>query len=151
MSSAPLPTTLTLLSQLPDHASGSKLRFLGRVTSYSPRKGILELQHSYISASSYTVLALVDIDLLLENMEREDMEVGAWVNVIGYRGNGLTGQDVDMGRGKKRIQSAEVGNDGRVVRVAVKAVMLWNAGAVDVAQYEKAVEQRLELGRGIKR
>ena len=84
MSSAPLPTQLTLLSKLPDNDMGSKVRFLGCVTSYQSAKGLLEIVHESRSQSLVVVRAKVDVNLILENVTRETLEVGAWVNVVGY-------------------------------------------------------------------
>ena len=163
MSSAPLPiTTLTLLSHLPTHTQGSKLRFLGCVTSFDSRTGILELHHHHHRypsppLASTTILASVDVNLLLETIKRQDLEVGAWVNVIGYLGDvsvkegggGRRRWRRRMGKSKVRVEDdGESDEEGReVVEVQVQAMMLWNAGGIKLAEYEKAVEDRVKRGK----
>ena len=149
MSSAPLPSTLTLLSQLPQHAPGSKLRFLGCVTSYNSRAGILELQHSYPPLLSTVVNAMVYLNLLLENIKREDMEIGAWVNVVGYLGDVAMDAE-ENNRRRKRARDEEFSKGRRTLRVEVQAVLLWNAGGVKLTDYEKVVEERTRTPRKIK-
>ena len=83
----------------------------------------------------------MNVDLILEGLKREDIEVGAWVNVIGYV------EDV-VGQGKsdrKQNEREEEGKMGKDIRVNVKAVMLWSAGGVRIEQYEKTLEERLQV------
>ena len=83
------------------------------------------------------VTACVDVNLVLENLKREDMQVGAWLNVVGYVEG--VGKTESQGRSKDGVM-----NGGQeVMRVKVKAVMLWSAGALDLGKYERALEGRL--------
>lgn len=81
----------------------------------------LRLKHNYPTARS-TAVANVDIVHVLERIKCNDMEVGTWINVIGYverrKGNG----------------------------VFIQAVAVWSAGNVDLGAYEKAVEARKVAG-----
>ena len=144
MSNGPLPTTITFLTHLPTHPQGTKVRFLGCVTKYDLPTGVLELQHAYPSAFDVTVIALVDVNLLLENLKREDIVVGAWVNIAGYveetmnKREKVKAMDGNMGRG--RIP--------RVDLVKVQAIMLWSAGSIKIGEYERALTERLELAVG---
>ncbi|KAL2053764.1 hypothetical protein ABVK25_006069 [Lepraria finkii] len=149
MSNGPLPTTLTFLSALPTHPPGTKIRFLGCVTNYTLHKGILELQHAYPPPPSHkSILALVDVNLLLETLRREDTQVGAWVNVVGY----LEGIVKEGKRGKMRETERDVeaqqGDAAPVVYVRVQAIMLWAAGGVKIGEYEKALGERFKDLRG---
>lgn len=141
MSNGPPPTTITFLTHLPTHPQGTKIRFLGCVTKYDLSTGVLELQHAYPSAFDKTVIALVDVNLLLENLKREDIVVGAWVNIVGYveeamkKREKVRGLDGNMGLG--RID--------RVDLVKVQAIMLWSAGSIKIGEYESALSERLEL------
>lgn len=123
MSSAPLPSKLTLLSSLPSHDAGTKVRFLGCVTSYATASGLLTLQHQF--PKSPEVQALVDVRLLLEKLTAEQTSVGEWVNVIGYI-NSPPSSSVNMSTKRKRGLSA----------VHVQALMLWSAGSLDIGRYE---------------
>ena len=130
MNNGPLPTTLTFLSALPTHPTGIKVRFLGCVTHYRGQTATLELQHAYSPPSTpqktgATTIALVDVNLLLENLKREDMIVGAWVNVLGYV-EGIVKEGIK--RGKTKAKGPEEGGSDGVVYVGVQAVMLWSAG-----------------------
>ena len=140
MSNGPLPTTLIFLSDLPTIPTGSKVRFLGCVTHNPLSSTTLSLQHAHGTSKDGNVTALVNVDLLLEGLKREDTEVGAWVNIIGYV------EDV-VGQGNKdsNPNGREEGGD---VRVNVKAVMLWNAGGVRIEQYEKVLQERLQVSSG---
>ena len=136
MSNGPLPTHLVFLSDLPTVATGTKVRFLGCVTEYIVSTGILTLQHAYPLSHTATVTALVQMQLVLENIKREDMAVGAWVNVMGYV-EGVVGKT-------SRTEDKAIGPGGReTVNIGVKAVMLWNAGGVKIGEYERALANRL--------
>ena len=146
MSNGPLPPTLTFLSALPTHPPGTKIRFLGCVTNYTLHKGILELQHAYPPPPSHkSIFALVDVNLLLETLKREDTQVGAWVNIVGYvEGIVKEGKRGEM-REKERDVEAEQWDGAPVVYVRVQAIMLWSAGGVKIAEYEKALRERLKV------
>lgn len=124
MSSAPLPSKLTLLSSLPSHDAGTKVRFLGCVTSYATASGLLTLQHQF--PKSTEVQALVDVRLLLEKLTAEQTSVGEWVNVIGYISLPPPSSSANMSTKRKRGLSA----------VHVQALMLWSAGSLDIGRYE---------------
>ena len=134
MSNGPLPTTITFLTHLPTHPQGTKVRFLGCVTKYDLSTGVLELQHAYPSAFDITVIALVDVNLLLEILRREDIVVGAWVNIVGYV------EETVNKREKVRGQ----GGIPRVYLVKVQAIMLWSAGSINIGEYESSLTERLE-------
>ncbi|KAK5987194.1 Kinesin-like protein [Cladobotryum mycophilum] len=82
MSWGPLPSQLCLLSSLKDRPVGDKVRFLGCVTSYSTQQACLSLGHMYPSGTNES--ATVNIQLILETIQPECTQFGAWVNVVGY-------------------------------------------------------------------
>lgn len=89
----------------------------------------------------------MDVNLLLESLKREDTQVGAWVNVVGST-EGVANEAPGEGKVRKGSTTngeGELGN--RTVRVRVKAVMLWSAGAVRLGEYEEIVHARKELGK----
>lgn len=141
MSNGPPPTTITFLTYLPTHLQGTKVRFLGCVTKYDLSTGVLELQHAYPTTFDTTVTALVDLNLLLENLKREDIVVGAWVNIIGYV------EEIMNKRAKVRGLEGNMGQGviPRVNLVKVQAIMLWSAGSIKIGEYERALTERLEL------
>ena len=141
MSNGPLPTTIIFLTHLPTHPQGTKVRFLGCVTKYDLSTGVLELQHAYPTTFDTTVVALVDVNLLLENLKREDIVVGAWVNIVGYI------EEIMNKKEKVRVLDGNMGQ-GRIPRVdlvKVQAILLWSAGSVKIGEYERALAERLEL------
>jgi hypothetical protein len=77
----------------------------------------LRLKHDY-PATNPPVITNLDIEHVLERVKRHEVEVGTWLNVIGH-----------VERRKER-------------GVFVQAVAVWDAGNVDLAVYEQAVEQR---------
>jgi hypothetical protein len=79
----------------------------------------LRLKHNYPVSKSPVVVNL-DIEHVLERIKRIEMDVGAWINVIGY---------VERRKDKG---------------VFVQAVAIWDAGNVDLGAYEKAVKNRKE-------
>ena len=140
MSNGPLPATITFLAHLPSHPQGNKVRFLGCVTKYDIKTGVLELQHTYPPAYDINVIAVVDVNLLLENLKREDIVVGAWVNIVGYV------EEVITKREKAKGSNGNLGQGGisGVNLVKVQAIMLWSAGGIKIGEYERALTERLE-------
>ncbi|KAG8529421.1 uncharacterized protein KY384_006058 [Bacidia gigantensis] len=145
MSTAPPATTLTFLSNLPNLEIGRKIRFIGCVTAYKTESGVLRLQHSYPSSQSRTIVALVDVNLVLENSKREDLEIGSWVNVIGYVEKTTKEKEAahNTSDERERKLNSDPNRNRMIDEISVQAVMLWNAGALKITEYEKALEQRL--------
>lgn len=81
----------------------------------------LKLKHNYPAASAVEV-ANVDVVHVLERMKSSDLEVGSWINVIGYV--------------ERRRESG----------VFVQAVTIWSAGNINLSAYEKAVAVRKAAG-----
>ncbi|KAL8775096.1 MAG: hypothetical protein Q9209_000575 [Squamulea sp. 1 TL-2023] len=141
MSSGPLPTRLIFLSDLPTCSRDEKVRFLGCVSNYNVSTATLSLQHVYPASSPNAhVTAAVDVNIVLESLKHTDMQVGEWVNVMGYV-QGIEGQKAER-RGVKYGLGKGVSGD-KVVKV--QAVMLWSAGGVKVWEYEKALEMRKQV------
>ena len=115
----------------------------------------MELQHAYPPPPHTPTVALVDVNVVLESLKREDMQVGAWVNVMGYAGEvlreGKRGRG--QGNGQRKTLLAKKKEDGvpegpRAVRVRVQAIMLWSAGAIKVGEYEGTLEERSKMEKG---
>lgn len=80
----------------------------------------LRLKHHY-PASADSVIANVDIEHVLERAKHQDVDVGTWLNVIGY-----------VERRKEK-------------GVFVQAVAMWDAGNIDLDAYARAVGKRKEV------
>jgi hypothetical protein len=87
------------------------------VDQYVVQAATLRLKHN-CPTSSPPVVANVNVEHVLERVKRHELDVGTWINVIGY---------VE--------QRKEKG-------VFVQAVAVWDAGDVDLEAYERAVECR---------
>ncbi|KAH7412334.1 CST complex subunit Ten1 [Phaeosphaeria sp. MPI-PUGE-AT-0046c] len=118
--SGPVPSNLVLLSDLGQCEPGMKVRFLGCVDDYVVHTATVRLKHAH-PTSSPSVVANVNVDHVLETLKYRTLDVGTWLNVIGY---------VDRRKEKG---------------VFVQAVTVWDAGDVDVEGYERAVEKRKEV------
>ncbi|KAH6854352.1 CST complex subunit Ten1 [Chaetomium sp. MPI-CAGE-AT-0009] len=126
LSYGPRPSHLCLLSSLPGRETGDKVRFLGCVTSYSPASGVLTLEHR-LPEESHSVLALVDVTLVLESIGSEQTRVGEWVNVIGYITDAVPlALNRELSRGSPAVHT--------------QAVLLWSAGPFDIRKYEASVK-----------
>ncbi|KAI5927464.1 CST complex subunit Ten1 [Camillea tinctor] len=131
MSNGPLPSLRCLLSGLPNRQVGDKVRFIGCVTAYTTNSAHLSLEHDCPKGS--TVSAVVDVNLLLQNLRKEQTDIGQWVHVIGYitsikhppRTPGKTTASNVRGRGATCI--------------GVQAIVLWTAEDLDIATYEQAL------------
>jgi cellulase/cellobiase CelA1 len=91
------------------------------VDEYVVTTATLRLKHDYPHSDSPRI-ANVNIEHVLEAVQRSAVDVGSWINVIGY-----------VERQKQQ-------------GVFVQAVAVWDAGNLDLDAYEKAVEKRKETG-----
>jgi hypothetical protein len=90
------------------------------VEDYDVNGGALRLKHKYPEPSPSSTVN-VNIVHVLERLKRHELDVGTWLNVIGY-----VGRHEDMG-------------------LFVQAVAVWDAGDIDLEAYEKAVDARKSL------
>ncbi|MCJ1265652.1 hypothetical protein MMC22_005532 [Lobaria immixta] len=136
----PLPTTLVFLHDLPSLPRGAKVRFLGCVTGYTTKTGILALQHPYPPPPHRSLTAWVDVNLLLSTLKTTDTQRGEWVNIVGY----VQGRTTNL-RPESRARKSR---PDEVVGVKVQAIMLWSAGDVTLGEYEKALVERKHIQQG---
>ena len=108
------------------------------VDYYDRTSGTLALSHkSHVQGSCslrITTVAQVNVELLLSTLGSSDTQVGEWINVIGYVENNEVGA-----RGFKNTEIRSMSC------VRIKAIMLWSAGAIRIAEYEKALRDRLSV------
>jgi hypothetical protein len=91
------------------------------VDDYVVATATLRLRHAY-PASDPPKVANVNIDHVLQTIKHTDLQVGAWINVIGY-----------VERRKER-------------GIFVQAIVVWGAGNLNLDAYEKAAKARKESG-----
>ena len=85
---------------------------------------------------------IVRIDHLLEDLDRQDLEVGAWLNVIGYiKGRPEQTSLSDFRTGRSGTTSRQRSRS-RSHPLELEAIMLWSAGAINLGAYEQALEAR---------
>jgi Telomere capping, CST complex subunit len=110
------------------------------VTKYDIQHGRLELEHNFppsISSTKNTknktrrssAKVLVDVYHVLDTIKADELEVGAWLNIFGY------------------VRSGETKDDA----VYVQAVMVSDAGAIRVAEYEQSVSDMQAINRRLRR
>jgi hypothetical protein len=87
----------------------------GSVDYYDTTTGALTTRHEYRSSSH---VAKVNIDHVREGLPSITTAVGSWVNVVGY------------------VQ------EHTASETRVQATMLWDAGAVKLEDYERALQAR---------
>ncbi|THW68552.1 hypothetical protein D6D19_08869 [Aureobasidium pullulans] len=88
------------------------------VNQYHESTALLSLFHNFPSPQDRHI-AQVDISQLLDTIDHQNLQVGAWLNIIGY-----------------------VGPPPSRNRTKIQAIMLWSAGAVNLQQYETALVSR---------
>jgi hypothetical protein len=79
----------------------------------------------------------VDINLLLETVKAIDLQVGAWLNVLGYVRN-------------RPFPAVETSPFERK-SIYVEAVMIWTAGAIRIGEYERVLRDCKEVDRRVMR
>ncbi|PVH76211.1 hypothetical protein DL98DRAFT_296358 [Cadophora sp. DSE1049] len=120
----PVPTKLSLLSDLGRYSPGSKVRFLGCVTGYSTKTATLTLEHNHPPGNA--LKAQVDVNLLITTLKSNETQIGEWVNVMGYNTGGQ----------KQKVNGEEK------VEIGVQALVLWSAGPFNLAGYEKSLDDK---------
>ncbi|TVY38405.1 hypothetical protein LSUB1_G003324 [Lachnellula subtilissima] len=120
----PVPTTLTLLSELPKFVPGTKVRFLGCITNYSTKTATLTLEHNY--PPGQTLRALVSIDLILNTIKSHETRTGEWVNVMGYI------------QAESQPKHSVINESG----VPVQAILLWSSASLNLQTYERSLDQQ---------
>ncbi|CAK3743723.1 hypothetical protein CB0940_11881 [Lecanosticta acicola] len=122
----PEPMRLVLLEQLPLQSPGTKIRFLGCVHEYQGKNATLVLKES-CPASTGTPKVLVNITNVLESVNHELLQVGAWLNIVGYV---TKAAKTVKSSSSKRVRST------RQKPPVVDALMLWSAGAIKLQEYK---------------
>jgi hypothetical protein len=101
------------------------------VAQYNNETGTALLTHHY-PVSPHQITARVNIDLVLEVVNSYVLQVGSWINVIGY----ICGRTLDP------PLNAGVGETPVYSEVAIRAVMLWSAGDLKLKSYEDRLQER---------
>ena len=127
---------------------------------------MLEHARPATTAPQTTYVAVVDVNLLLATLQTTDLQVGEWVNVVGYvegkrtgstgrrggggGGGGGGGEEERGGGGGGGGRGGGGSGGGGVIGVKVQAMMLWSAGSVNLGEYEHALIERQKSPKGKK-
>lgn len=97
---------------------------------YDSTTGHLLVEHAYPANARRVPRASVDANLVLESTKRELFSKGPWINVIGY-----------VQHNSEALRSERPGVRGQRTITGVRAVLIWDAGAVRIEEYERAMKQ----------
>lgn len=105
------------------------------MTSYSSASGILTLQQHVQAHDSRSVVALVDVALVLRTLKSDQVRIGEWVNVIGY----VTAVNPLPAR-KGSMRENETFRARDETQVRIRALLIWSSGPVDTQRYNESVD-----------
>lgn len=109
---------------------GTKIRVLGCVHQYMIDSGTLVLKGEYAATGSKDLTIFAGIDNVLESVNHELLQIGSWVNIVGY----VRPQTQVAVPSKKRRKSNKT-----VSIPTVEVYLLWSAGAIKLIDYQSAV------------
>ena len=93
------------------------------VDVYDSDRAVLHLRDRFPATSATLGAAKVNVNNLLDVLNVETTQVGAWINVIGY------------------VQQTHESRSTSIPQASVvDAVLIWSAGAIKVDEYEAAVK-----------
>ena len=83
---------------------------------------------------------MVSVENILENINHDLLQVGSWVNIIGY----VRVSPVDAAR---RVKSSKVDIKSKEAThpTVVEATMIWSAGAIKLDKYNSAAQDYQKL------
>jgi hypothetical protein len=77
-------------------------------------------------------VARINTDHVLESVRLTDVQVGSWVNVIGYTSS----------RSVNPVYPFSIADPAVSSEIGVQATVLWNARELDIRNYEAALASR---------
>ena len=118
----------------------TNLMILTCVRTYNISTAYLTLEHNYPRSKTGPAVVSVDINAVLESVTAEELRVGAWVNVIGYVRDtshlAPSGKDVVTSVSKQSVY--------------IDAVMVFQAGPVALAEYERILREAQNVDRRLR-
>lgn len=92
------------------------------------------LKHDFPATTAKTPMVLVNINNLLDTMNRDLVHTGAWINIVGYvRKQARSAINEDVRRDGKTSTRR------RPISIPyLEATTVWSAGAVNVTSYTSA-------------
>ncbi|PGH21542.1 hypothetical protein AJ80_03102 [Polytolypa hystricis UAMH7299] len=137
----PISTKQAFLYQIPSLPAASKIRFLGCVVKYDVSAGLLTLAHNYpLKGGGQPTSINVNVNLLLGLLKATDLQVGAWLNVLGYI---RQPQDVSLEISNSTLSTPK--------SIYIEALMVISAGSIHVGEYERVLQDSQDAERRIAR
>lgn len=136
----PPPSKHVFLSQIHKLPDLLKIRFLGCVVSYDVSRGVLRLRHDQSSAD----LCEVDVDIthvLGSITSPACLFPGYWLNVIGY---------VQRPSRRRKRNTAPPTPTSSTTQTTVQAVLVWDATALRIQAYERALADKQAVERAVR-
>ena len=107
--------------------------------AYEVPEAYLHVEHRCPRDANPTASTAVEIMQVLGSVKSTDLQAGSWLNVIGYVHRSLPGKH-------KRRRADELAPMFEP-QVVVQAILIWNAGALKIAEYERTLNHQQELQR----
>jgi Telomere capping, CST complex subunit len=106
------------------------------VCYHEPSSGSLFAAHCFPPSSHQTV-ARINIDHVLESIRLADLQVGAWINIIGYT----------TSRSLNPVYQFGIPGPAVSCEISVQATVVWNARELDIQNYEAALAAKKAASR----
>ena len=106
------------------------------VLNYEVLTACLHVEHRCLQVSAPSLSTAVEITHVLETVKSTDLHVGSWLNIIGYVRRSLASRNK-----RKRAQDPAPVLQPQVI---VQAILIWNAGAVSISEYERTLSCQQE-------
>ena len=104
------------------------------VHAYHIESATLVLKVNYPGTRSKTPTLLATIDNVLENVNHDLLQVGSWLNIVGY-----VQKPVKFENSMRNSNSQPSRRRTRRVTPLVDVLMIWSAGAIKLDDYLSAV------------
>lgn len=98
------------------------------------------LRDKYPSAHSDLPTVVANIENVLETIDHELLQVGSWLNIVGY-----TGQPQVARERRPKCLKPGVKPEASGAPVVVEATMIWSAGSIKVDAYKSAAQEYQKL------
>ena len=98
------------------------------------------VRDKYPATSAKIPTAVVNIESILETANHELLQVGSWLNIVGYVRSAPV---VEFLPSKSSIDVGRQGESGSLVQV--DATLVWSAGAIRLDQYKLATREYASL------
>jgi hypothetical protein len=106
------------------------------VVNYEVRSAYLHVEHRFVPDATPSLSNAVEITQVLETIKSTDLQAGSWLNVIGY----VRSSPASKNKRKRAEEPAPI----LLPQVVVQAILIWNAGAVSISEYERTLSHQQE-------